>query len=136
MIYHPLLYKTKMCEFYQKYGVCRKCGVYCGKAHNPSDICNLVIIYCQRWKSYGDLNLWESGTKWIIKSGDWFDKFSVLIHDVSLRNLCLKEKQGPVGTKSNMKKNRPVLLTIAGRVLRCFHHHHSLESPTTFMSKY
>jgi len=45
MIYHPLRYKTKMCESYEKSGVCRKYGVYCAKAHNRTEIRNLVKIY-------------------------------------------------------------------------------------------
>jgi len=65
-----------------------------------------------------------------------------LISSVYLYTMCLcaifalKEKRGAVGTKSNMKRNRPVLLTKPGRALHCFHHHHSLEFSTTFMIKY
>jgi len=58
-IFHPLLYKTKMCKSNQKNGICREYGVYCAKAHNPSDIRNLVKIYGENWKRHYDLTLRE-----------------------------------------------------------------------------
>jgi len=126
IIYHPLLYKTKMCESYQKPGVCRKYGVCCAKAHNLSEIRNLVKIYGWNWKRHYDFSLRESGTKVISKSAVRFDKPLVVKHagscgsetilrylegfpselSNSLRNLCLNEKQGLIGTQSNMKQNR------------------------------
>jgi len=59
IIFHPLLYKTKMCKSNLKNGVCREYGVYCAKAHNPSDIRNLVKIYGENWKRHYDLSLRE-----------------------------------------------------------------------------
>jgi len=59
IIFHPLLYKTKMCKSNLKNGVCREYGVYCAKAHNPSDIRNLVQIYGENWKRHYDLTLRE-----------------------------------------------------------------------------
>jgi len=126
MIYHPLLYKTKMCESYQKSGVCRKYGIYCAKAHNLGEIRNLVKIYGWNWKRHYDLSLRKSGTKVINKSAVRFDKPLVVKHagycrsetilkylegfpselSNSLRKLCLNEKQGLIGTQSNMKQNR------------------------------
>jgi len=126
MIYHPLLYKTKMCESYQKSGVCRKYGVYCAKAHNLREIRNLVKIYGWNWKRHYDLSLRKSGTKVINKSAIRCDKPLVVKHagscgsetilkylegfpselSNSLRKLCLNEKQGLIGTQSNMKHNR------------------------------
>jgi len=139
MIYHPLLYKTKMCESYQKSGVCRKYGVYCAKAHNLSEIRNLVKIYGWNWKRHYDLNQRESGPKLIHKSANRFGKAPVLKNaesfesetilkylegfpselSNSLRNLCLNEKQGLVGTH-HMKQNR----SRAGK--------HTLENPSLF----
>jgi len=60
MIYHPLLYKTKMCESYLKDGICHKYGLYCAKAHQQTEIRNLVEIYGYTWKRHYDLSLRES----------------------------------------------------------------------------
>jgi len=57
VIFHPLLYKTKLCKSHRKNGVCSEYGVYCAKAHNRNDIRNLVIIYGQNWKRHYDLSL-------------------------------------------------------------------------------
>lgn len=57
IIFHPLLFKTKMCQSTRKNGVCRKYGFYCAKAHNPSEIRNLVQIYGKNWKRHYDLSL-------------------------------------------------------------------------------
>jgi len=59
VIFHPLLYKTKMCRSYQKNGVCRKYGVYCAKAHKLSEIRNLVKIYGEDWKRLYDVSMKE-----------------------------------------------------------------------------
>jgi len=56
VIFHPLLYKTKMCRSYHRKGVCHEYGVYCAKAHHPSEIRNLVKIYGEGWKSHYDLS--------------------------------------------------------------------------------
>jgi len=58
-IFHPLLYKTKMCKSYLKNGVCQKYGVYCAKAHNPAEIRNLVKLYGEDWKRHYALSLSE-----------------------------------------------------------------------------
>jgi len=60
IIFHPLLYKTKMCKSNVKNGVCREYGVYCAKAHNLSGIRNLVQIYGENWKRHYDLTLREN----------------------------------------------------------------------------
>jgi len=52
VIFHPLLYRTKMCKSDVKNGVCRQYGVYCAKAHKPTDIRNLVKIYGKDWKKH------------------------------------------------------------------------------------
>jgi len=56
VIYHPLLYKTKMCKSYHKKGICHEYGVYCAKAHNPMEIRNLVKIYGEEWKTHYDIS--------------------------------------------------------------------------------
>jgi len=62
IIFHPLLYKTKMCRSSLENGVCREYGVYCAKAHNPTDIRNLVEIYGDSWKRHDDLSMREAGS--------------------------------------------------------------------------
>jgi len=52
IIFHPLLFKTKLCESNLKKGVCRKYGIYCAKAHNESEVRNLVSIYGKDWKRH------------------------------------------------------------------------------------
>jgi len=52
IIYHPLLFKTKLCESNLKKGVCRKYGIYCAKAHNENEVRNLVRIYGKDWKRH------------------------------------------------------------------------------------
>jgi len=56
VIFHPLLYKTKLCESTHKNGVCRKYGIYCAKAHKYTEIRNLVKIYGEGWKHHYDTN--------------------------------------------------------------------------------
>merc|ERR1719285_1547867 len=57
IIFHPLLFKTKICKSKRKNGVCREYGVYCAKAHNLSEVRNLVKIYGVNWKKHYDLSL-------------------------------------------------------------------------------
>jgi len=45
VIFHPLLYKTKLCQSRLDNGVCLKYGIYCAKAHKRSELRNLVQIY-------------------------------------------------------------------------------------------
>jgi len=52
VIYHPLLYKTKLCQSTLKKGVCSEYGIYCTKAHNENEIRNLVKIYGKEWKRH------------------------------------------------------------------------------------
>jgi len=59
VIYHPLLYKTKLCKSYHRNGTCREYGVYCAKAHHPTEIRSLVKIYGWDWKRHYDLSSWE-----------------------------------------------------------------------------
>jgi len=61
IIFHPLLYKTKMCKSDMKDGVCREYGIYCAKAHKPREIRNLVRIYGESWKKHYDLSLRGKG---------------------------------------------------------------------------
>jgi len=60
MIYHPLLYKTKLCKSKRKNGVCIAYGFYCAKAHSRSEIRSLVNIFGEDWKRYYDLT-WRDG---------------------------------------------------------------------------
>jgi len=62
IIYHPLLYKTKMCRSYNKNGICQEYGMYCAKAHSPKEIRNLVKIYGEDWKNLYDLSKQHKGS--------------------------------------------------------------------------
>jgi len=124
MIYHPLLYKTKMCEYFQGDGVCNKRGVFCAKAHKETDIRSLVKIFGWNWKRHYDLSLRKSSNRSTEKSVSTADK-SVDHKEVSsynpeiilkylegfpselsviFRKNALKELSGQVGAKSD--KNR------------------------------
>jgi len=126
MIYHPLLYKTKMCESFQRNGECHKKGVYCAKAHKETEIRSLVKIFGWNWKRHYDLSLRRSSNRSTKKSVSTADK-SVDNKEVSsynpqtilkylegfpselsviFRKLAVKELSGQVGAKSNMNKNR------------------------------
>jgi len=48
IIFHPLLYKTKLCKAPRRNGVCSEYGVYCAKAHMRSEIRSLVEIYGEK----------------------------------------------------------------------------------------
>jgi len=50
------LYRTKLCKSHYRNGVCREYGVYCAKAHKPSDARDLVKIYGENWKRHYDLS--------------------------------------------------------------------------------
>jgi len=54
VIFHPLLYKTKLCESTHENGICRSYGIYCAKAHKRSEMRNLVKIYGEGWKYHYD----------------------------------------------------------------------------------
>jgi len=69
VIFHPLLYKTKMCKSNLENGACRQYGIYCAKAHNPTEIRNLVKIYGENWKRHYDLSLrTKAGSSTIVKA--------------------------------------------------------------------
>jgi len=55
VIFHPLLYKTKLCKSRRKQGVCSEYGVYCAKAHSRAEIRSLTGIYGVDWKRHYDL---------------------------------------------------------------------------------
>jgi len=55
-IFHPLLYKTKICKSSHKNGICPEYGAYCAFAQNPGEIRNLVEIYGESWKQHYDLS--------------------------------------------------------------------------------
>jgi hypothetical protein len=57
IIFHPLLYKTKICKSTRRNGICRQYGVYCAKAHKSWEIRNLVKIYGENWKKHYNLSL-------------------------------------------------------------------------------
>merc|ERR1719317_592308 len=52
VIFHPLLYKTKLCESTHENGVCKLYGIYCAKAHKRSEMRDLVKIYGENWKAH------------------------------------------------------------------------------------
>jgi len=69
VIFHPLLYKTKMCKSNLENGACRQYGIYCAKAHNPKEIRNLVKIYGENWKRHYNLSLrTKSSSSTIVKA--------------------------------------------------------------------
>jgi len=55
-IFHPLLFKTKICKSIHKNGICPEYGAYCAFAQNPNEIRNLVEIYGDDWKQHYDLS--------------------------------------------------------------------------------
>jgi len=55
VIYHPLLYKTKLCKSKRKNGICAEYGVYCAKAHSRVEVRSLVNIFGVDWKRHYDL---------------------------------------------------------------------------------
>jgi len=56
VIFHPLLYKTKLCKSTHEDGVCRLYGIYCAKAHKRSEMRNLAKIYGKNWKAHYDIS--------------------------------------------------------------------------------
>lgn len=52
MIFHPLLYKTKLCESTHQNGFCDNYGIYCAKARTPREIRCLDEIYGKNWKQF------------------------------------------------------------------------------------
>jgi len=56
VIYHPLLYKTKLCKSDRKDGICTEYGQYCAKAHNRIEVRSLVNLYGEDWKRHYDLS--------------------------------------------------------------------------------
>jgi len=56
IIFHPLLYKTKLCLAPRRKGVCSAYGVYCAKAHTRSEIRSLVEIYGENWKTHYEIS--------------------------------------------------------------------------------
>jgi len=127
IIFHPLLYKTKMCPSYQRFGVCRKNGVYCAKAHKETEIRSLVKIFGWSWKRHYDLSLREGCTKLTNESVSTVDKsvghkegggaynsemilkylegFPSELSDI-MRRSTLKEISGQFSKKRNINKNR------------------------------
>jgi len=80
IIYHPLLFMTKLCECSLKKGVCKKYGIYCTKAHNENEIRNLVSIYGEDWKRHYEAHQECGSVKAVGKKGK--DKLSKCV-DVS-----------------------------------------------------
>jgi len=123
IIFHPLLYKTKMCSSYQRYGLCSKNSVYCAKAHKETEIRRLVKIFGCNWKRHYDLSLREgctrSSNKYVDKSVDhekvvsynseiilkYLEGFPSVLSDI-MRRLTLEERSGQFCKKSDMNKNR------------------------------
>jgi len=56
IIYHPLLYKTKLCKSKCQNGSCSEYGFYCAKAHTRCEIRSLVDIFGKNWKRHYDLS--------------------------------------------------------------------------------
>jgi len=56
IIFHPLLYKTKLCRAKRHNGICSDYGVYCAKAHARCEIRSLIEIYGEDWKRHYDVS--------------------------------------------------------------------------------
>jgi len=56
VIYHPLIYKTKLCKSKRKNGICIKYGLYCARAHSWFEVRSLVEIFGFDWSRYYDLS--------------------------------------------------------------------------------
>jgi len=78
IIYHPLLFKTKLCKSSSKKGVCRKYGFYCAKAHNENEVRNLISIYGKDWKRHYEAHQSESVTANNKEAKQEFSKLSDL----------------------------------------------------------
>jgi len=126
IVYHPLLYKTKRCQSYQRFGVCH--NNHCAKAHKETEIRRLVKIFGWNWKEHYDLSLSlssEGRTKLTNKSVSTVDKsvghkeegsynselilkylegFPSELLDI-MRRFTLKERSGQFGKKININKN-------------------------------
>jgi len=122
VIYHPLLYKTKLCNSYRRNRTCPDYGVYCAKAHHPTEIRNLVKIYGWNWKRHYDLSFQKKRSKPIALSGrTWMEPETRVVvspekwsdaellnsplsgHSNSFTELCLLEKQGETFTKTDIE---------------------------------
>jgi len=56
VIFHPLLYKTKLCDHRKNAnGLCSGFAIHCAKAHNTHEIRNLKKIFGMEWKRHYDL---------------------------------------------------------------------------------
>jgi len=56
VIYHPLIYKTKLCKSKRKNGICAKYGLNCAKAHSKFEVRSLIEIFGYDWSRYYDLS--------------------------------------------------------------------------------
>lgn len=56
VIFHPLLYKTKLCKSTHEDGACRLYGIYCAKAHKRNEMRNLAKIYGKNWKMHYEIS--------------------------------------------------------------------------------
>jgi len=65
VIFHPLLYKTKLCKSTHENGACRLYGIYCAKAHKRSEMRNLAKIYGKNWKVHYDTSKREVLQKFV-----------------------------------------------------------------------
>jgi len=54
MIFHPLLYKTKLCKSNHTNGICENHGTYCAKAPTVREIRCLDKIYGKNWKRFNE----------------------------------------------------------------------------------
>jgi len=111
VIFHPLLYKTKMCRSYFRKGVCHEYGVYCAKAHNPTEIRNLVKMYGDGWKSHYDLSNYEKSpiSLGIQKSKKKYFKNTLPLkmqsHDHKLYNFQLNQPNSTITKLHSHQKN-------------------------------
>lgn len=56
LIFHPLLYKTKLCDSERTpNGLCKAFNIHCAKAHCPAEVRNLKKIFGMKWKRHYDL---------------------------------------------------------------------------------
>jgi len=119
IVYHPLLYKTKRCQSYQRFDVCHK--NHCAKAHKETEIRRLVKIFGWNWKEHYDLSLRECH-KWVRtvdkslghkEEGSYnselilkyLEGFPSELSDI-MRRFTLKERSEQFYKKSNINMNR------------------------------
>jgi len=104
IIFHPLLFKTKLCESSLKNGMCRKYGMYCAKAHNEKEVRNLISIYGKDWKRHYEAHQSESVKANKNKVNNELSKHSDLSDSSCSSGLMVKENVKSAGLSDDSVK--------------------------------